>query len=77
MKRPKLPKEFDKYFKRFDWKEKGLVRHRFEEISRPLFIRYKYKTSDMRDRLGELKKAIRSYEEVVGLQPELRSAYSD
>jgi len=68
MKRPRLPAEFDKYFKRFDWKQKGVIRHRYEDINRPKFIKYPYKVSDLKERLGELKNAIKSYEDVGGKQ---------
>jgi hypothetical protein len=54
-----------------------VIRHRYEDINRPKFIKYPFKVSDLKERLGELKNAIKSYEDVAGKQSELRSVFSD
>lgn len=47
--------EFTKYFKNFDWKAKGVVRKRFEAISRQRYLNKGFTISDFKKRLSDLK----------------------
>lgn len=75
--RPNEAAAFDKYFKKFDWKAKGVVRKRFEAVYRPKFLRHPYKAADLRAKLQEFKTAMKGLEEVTGKIPELRMLLSE
>ncbi len=75
--RPEVEAAFDKYFKKFDWKAKGIVRKRFENVYRPKLLRYPYKPSDLRSKLQDFKAAVKALEEVSGKIPELKMIVQD
>ena len=64
--------EFTKYFKNFDWKAKGVVRKRFEVVTRQRYLNKGYTISDFKKRLGELKAQVKLMEEVTGRLSDFR-----
>lgn len=69
--------EFPKYFKDFDWGQKGVVRKRFEKVSWPALMNKNFTMKDMKERLNTVREALKALEEVSGKISHLKSILND
>jgi hypothetical protein len=69
--------DFPKYFKDFDWTQKGVVRKRFENVSWPALMNKDFTMKDMKARLKTVREALKSLEEVSGKISQLKGILND
>lgn len=69
--------EFKKYFKEFDWKQKGLVRKRFETIRWAPLIKTGTSLTEFKNCLSDCRDALKTLESITGKIPALKSLYME